>query len=47
MNLPLIQPVCYLDIKMVSTVFRRFAIAQEAIFYKTDSKEIGLQFFKN
>ena len=47
MNLPLIKPVCDLDIKMSSTFFKWFAIAEEAILYKTDSKEIGLQFFKN
>ena len=40
----MIKPVCVSDTSLLSTFFN---LAVEAILYTTDSKEIGLQFYRN
>ena len=45
-NLPVIKPDWDFDTIESKTFFKRLAMAREAILYKTDKSEIGLQFFK-
>ena len=45
--LPLMKPLCVLEINLSRTPLSLFAIANDKILYTQDRREIGLQFLRN